>query len=211
MVTDAEFLAALRRERLMPIIRADDPERVLAVAQSLAGSGFRALEVSLTTPGAPALIGELARTLEGVLVGAGTVLDPVEVEVVAEAGAEFVVTPALTDAVRAANTLALPSLVGAFTPTEVVTAVRSGATAVKLFPADLGGPAYLSALRAPLPDVPFVPVGGVSVETGREYLARGAVALGLGSPLLGDAASGGSLDALAGRAASFRSLVEEPA
>ena len=203
-----DFLALLRRERLMPIIRASEPDHVPDVAGTLVSLGFRVFEVSLTTPGAAELIRHLVDTLDGAHVGAGTVLDPGQVETVAAAGAGFVVTPALTPAVATAAAVGLPTLVGALTPTEILAAVRAGATAVKLFPAELGGPAYLSAVRAPLPDLPLVPVGGVTVDVGAEYLRRGAVALGLGSPLIGDAASGGSLDALAERGAAFRALVE---
>jgi 2-dehydro-3-deoxyphosphogluconate aldolase/(4S)-4-hydroxy-2-oxoglutarate aldolase len=206
----ATFLELLRTERLLPIIRAADPDRVPDVAGTLVGLGFRLFEVSLTTPEAPQLISHLGAAFPEAHVGAGTVLEPEQVETVAHAGARFVVSPAVTDAVTTAGALGLPSLIGALTPSEVVAAVRGGATAVKLFPAELGGPAYLSALRAPLPHVPLVPVGGVTVETGADYLRRGAIALGLGSPLLGDAAEGGSLAALAERAAAFRTLLTEP-
>ncbi|HEY0497716.1 MAG TPA: bifunctional 4-hydroxy-2-oxoglutarate aldolase/2-dehydro-3-deoxy-phosphogluconate aldolase, partial [Kutzneria sp.] len=95
---------------------------------------------------------------------------------------------------------------GALTPTEIESAVSVGAEAVKLFPASLGGPAYLSALRQPFPDVPFVPVGGVGLAETESYLAAGAIAVGVGSPLVGDAAAGGDLSALAERAARFVKL-----
>jgi 2-dehydro-3-deoxyphosphogluconate aldolase/(4S)-4-hydroxy-2-oxoglutarate aldolase len=94
-------------------------------------------------------------------------------------------------------------IAGALTPTEVVAAVHRGATAVKLFPASIGGPSYLKALRDPLPDVPFVAVGGVDVAKAEEYFAAGAIAVGLGSPLLGDAPQGGDLGALRERARAF--------
>ncbi len=209
MLDDDALLALLRRERLLPIIRAADPDRVPDVARTLVALGFRLFEISLTTPGAPDLIRHLVDSLDGVHLGAGTVLEPGQVETVAASGARFVVTPALTPALATATGLGLPALVGALTPTEVVAAVAAGAAAVKLFPAEVGGPGYLSALRAPLPDVPFVPVGGVTVDVGAEYLRRGAVALGLGSPLIGDAVSGGSLDALAERGAAFRALLNQ--
>jgi len=103
----------------------------------------------------------------------------------------------------------IPVLAGAFTPTEALTAMGLGAAAVKLFPSALGGPAYLRALRDPLPDVPFVPVGGVDVSLAAEYLAVGAIAVGVGSPLVGDAVRGGDLDALRARAAAFLAVAHE--
>jgi 2-dehydro-3-deoxyphosphogluconate aldolase/(4S)-4-hydroxy-2-oxoglutarate aldolase len=102
----------------------------------------------------------------------------------------------------------VPVLVGALTPSEVIAAVDLGATAVKLFPAaQLGGPSYLRALREPFPGVPFVPVGGVTADTVAAYLAAGATAVGAGSPLIGDAAGGGSLEALRQRARAMRAAV----
>jgi 2-dehydro-3-deoxyphosphogluconate aldolase/(4S)-4-hydroxy-2-oxoglutarate aldolase len=92
------------------------------------------------------------------------------------------------------------------TPTEVHSAMDRGAAAIKLFPASLGGPRYLSALRDPFPGVPFVPVGGVDADAARDYLGRGAVAVGVGSPLVGDAASGGDLAALRERARAYLAL-----
>ena len=118
------------------------------------------------------------------------------------------VTPAVTESVAESVARGIPVLVGAFTPTEVVTAVGLGATAVKLFPSSIGGPAYLRALRDPLPGVSFVPVGGVNAALAAEYLSAGAVAVGVGSPLVGDAARGGDLDALRARAAEFLTVAE---
>ena len=118
------------------------------------------------------------------------------------------VTPAVAESVAESVTRGIPVLAGAFTPTEVLTALSLGATAVKLFPSSIGGPAYLRALRDPLPDVPFVPVGGVDAALAAEYLAAGAVAVGIGSPLVGDAARGGDLDALRERAAKFLTVAE---
>lgn len=93
---------------------------------------------------------------------------------------------------------------GALTPTEIEAALARGADAIKLFPGSLGGPGYLKALRDPFPEVPFVPVGGVDAQIARDYLDRGALAVGVGSPLVGDAADGGELEQLRARAAEFR-------
>jgi 2-dehydro-3-deoxyphosphogluconate aldolase/(4S)-4-hydroxy-2-oxoglutarate aldolase len=132
------------------------------------------------------------------------VLTAADARASAEAGASYLVTPAVTEAVAEGRRLGLPVLAGAFTPTEVVAAISAGATAVKLFPAFLGGEAYLRALREPFPDIAFVPVGGIGPSEAAGYLRAGAVAVGAGSPLVGDAAHGGNLDALTTRVQAFK-------
>jgi 2-dehydro-3-deoxyphosphogluconate aldolase/(4S)-4-hydroxy-2-oxoglutarate aldolase len=199
-----EFLEELTRERLLAIIRGTDPVAAVQAALVLLECGIRFLEVSLVTTDALNVIAEVARRApDGCLIGAGTVLTREDVAHAQEAGARFMVTPAVTESVAESVSRGIPVLAGAFTPTEVVMAMGLGATAVKLFPSATGGPAYLRALRDPLPGVPFVPVGGVNADFAAEYFAAGAVAVGIGSPLVGDAARGGDLDALRARAAEF--------
>lgn len=188
------FDEALRSARLVAIVRGDDPA---GAVRTLFDAGIRLVEVSLTSRDALRVIADLASA--GWL-GVGTVRSAADVDAAVAAGARFAVSPATTPVVRRAVEAGLPILAGALTPTEVETAMGFGADAVKLFPASLGGVEYLRALRAPFPDVPFVPVGGVGLAEAVEYLAAGAVAVGVGSPLVGDAADGGSLTALADRA-----------
>jgi 2-dehydro-3-deoxyphosphogluconate aldolase / (4S)-4-hydroxy-2-oxoglutarate aldolase len=208
------LLAELRSRRLLAIIRGTDPGAAVRSALALAEEGVTLIEVSLTTPDAFGVISRARAELgaggeasagsgAGVHVGAGTVVSAEDASRAAAAGADFVVTPAIVPGILTAAEHGLPLLCGALTPAEVVTAVRQGAVAVKLFPASLGGPRYLRALRDPFPDIPFVPVGGVDADAAREYLAAGAAAVGVGSPLLGDAASGGSLIDLRARARRF--------
>jgi 2-dehydro-3-deoxyphosphogluconate aldolase/(4S)-4-hydroxy-2-oxoglutarate aldolase len=202
------FDETLRESRLLAIVRGDQPDAIRATVDTLFDAGVRLVEVSITGGTALRVISSLVGGVpEGCLLGAGTVRTEADVAGVGEAGGQFVVTPALTDAVPAAVGAGLPVLAGGLTPTEIETALEIGATAVKLFPASLGGPAYLSALRQPFPDVPLVPVGGVGVAEAKDYLARGAIAVGVGSPLVGDAASGGDLGALAERAKRFLEAV----
>lgn len=199
---------ALRSHRLVAVVRSDDPEAALASVLTLADAGVAVIEISTTSRDA---VGVLARARAelgpDVLLGAGTVLTESDVVQVEQAGASFVVTPGLAPALAEAARLGLPVLAGALTPTEVVAAGLAGAAAVKLFPASLGGPRYLKQLREPFPEVPFVPFGGVDVTAAAEYLAAGAVAVGVGRPLLGDAPGGGSLAALRDRATAFRAAV----
>jgi 2-dehydro-3-deoxyphosphogluconate aldolase/(4S)-4-hydroxy-2-oxoglutarate aldolase len=207
-VTPDELRAVLAEERLLAIVRGPDPARLLDCLRVLAEAGVRLVEVSLTSTGAVDVLAAAASELGDVLVlGAGTVLTEAQASDVRAAGARYIVTPAAGAGADAAYRSAMPVLAGALTPTEVWAAHERGAAAVKLFPASLGGPAYVRALRDPFPDVPLVPVGGVDAAAAAAYLAAGAVAVGVGSPLLGDAVSGGDLAALAVRARQFRDAV----
>ncbi|QKW10292.1 bifunctional 4-hydroxy-2-oxoglutarate aldolase/2-dehydro-3-deoxy-phosphogluconate aldolase [Streptomyces sp. NA04227] len=201
----ADLLSALEDQRLLAIVRGKDPAAALDTVLSLFRYGVGIVEVSLTGADALGVIAQ-ARSALGpeALLGAGTVLTAQQARDAAAAGACFGVTPAVTEAVGACRDLGLPVLAGAVTPTEAVAAMNQGASAVKLFPATLGGPAYLRALRDPLPDVPFVPVGGVDAAAVRAYLAAGALAVGVGSPLVGGAADGRDQGELALRAEQFR-------
>lgn len=202
-----ELLAGLEKNRLLAIIRGNDPDACVNTALTLIDAGITVLEVSLTTTDALRVISRIAEVSRGrSIIGAGTVMTPGQVREAHEAGAQFIVTPCLAPSTDAALNLGLPLLVGALTPAEVYTAAREGATAVKLFPASVGGPAYLKALRDPFPDISFIPVGGVGAESVTDYLQAGALAVGAGSPLTGDAPRGGSLAELAGRASKFIGL-----
>ncbi len=206
-----DLLALLRERRLLAIVRGGRAEAVFETVLTLAREGVGLIEVSLTSDRALDVIARARGELgPGSVLGAGTVRTAGEARDVHAAGADFVVTPGLGDAVREAGRLAMPTLAGALTPSEVIAARAAGADAVKLFPASaLGGPDYLRALRAPFPDVPFVPVGGVDERSGRRYLEYGAIGIGVGSPLIGDAADGGDQDALRERVRAFRRVAEE--
>jgi 2-dehydro-3-deoxyphosphogluconate aldolase/(4S)-4-hydroxy-2-oxoglutarate aldolase len=205
----SDLLTKLRDNRLLAIIRGTSPEACFDTAMTLIGAGITILEVSLTTQDALTVIRRVAEASRGrALIGAGTVLTPGQVREAQEAGAQFIVTPCLASSTDAAFNLGLPVLVGALTPAEVYAAAREGATAVKLFPASVGGPAYLKALRDPFPGIGFIPVGGVSAESVTDYLQAGALAVGAGSPLTGDAPRGGSLSELGDRARKFTRLAK---
>ncbi|QEU97678.1 aldolase [Streptomyces kanamyceticus] len=200
-----DFPAALRARRLVAIVRGTDPGASFRTVMTLVESGVPLVEVSLS--GADALgVLRRARAELGAdaWLGAGTVLTADDARRAADAGANLIVTPGLGAGVEEAGRLGLPVLGGVLTPTDVIAAQAAGVTALKIFPASaMGGPSYLRALRAPFPDTPFVPVGGVDAAAAEAYLALGAVAVGVGSPLIGDAADGGDLDALRTRAAEF--------
>jgi 2-dehydro-3-deoxyphosphogluconate aldolase/(4S)-4-hydroxy-2-oxoglutarate aldolase len=199
-----EFVRLLQSHRVLGIVRGTSGAGVIRAAIALAEEGIGVLEISLTTPGATDAISRVRRELGATAwIGAGTVMTAGDVQRVIDAGANFIVTPGLTPAVSSAKSRHLPVVGGCFTPSEIVAAVELGVEAVKLFPISLGGVGYLRALRDPFPSVPFVPVGGIDAFAARAYLEAGAVAVGVGSPLVGDAASGGSLDDLRSRVRSF--------
>ena len=172
---------------VIAVVRAPEADRVRAVARALAAGGVGAVEITLTTPGAIALIADLARDddLSGCVVGAGTVLDEAAARAVIDAGARFVVSPTLDHAViRACRERAVPCMPGAFTPTEILEAWRAGASLVKLFPAASLGPDFIRDVLAPLPFLRLVPSGGVTLENAAEWIRAGAAAVSVGGALL---------------------------
>ncbi|UJW29303.1 bifunctional 4-hydroxy-2-oxoglutarate aldolase/2-dehydro-3-deoxy-phosphogluconate aldolase [Saccharothrix sp. AJ9571] len=194
------MLDELKEHRLLAIIRGDDPVADERTALTLIDAGVRMLEISLTSADALRVLEKVATQAAGASIGAGTVLTAEDARRAKDAGATYAVTPALGEGVNAALELGLPVLAGAMTPTEVQAAHVAGATAVKLFPAEHLGPSYLAALRGPFPDLAFVPVGGVTLEDVPPYLAAGAVAVGVGSPLT---SHNGDLTALRHRATTY--------
>jgi 2-dehydro-3-deoxyphosphogluconate aldolase/(4S)-4-hydroxy-2-oxoglutarate aldolase len=203
------FVDALTRARVMAIIRGTDGGAAFATSLALFDEGVRFVEISLTTPGACGAIEKVRAQLpEGAQIGAGTVLTAADVADVEAAGAQFVVTPAVTPSVVVAAERGLPVAAGALTPTEAVTAVQQGASVVKLFPASIGGPSYLKAVRDPFPHIPFLAVGGVGLAELDAHLAAGAIGVGVGGPLVGDAPSGGDLVALRERARAYVAAAE---
>lgn len=199
----ARMSDALTTTRVVAILRAENSSRAEAVVDVLLDNGIRSLELTLTTEGALAVVERLAsRVPEGTDLGVGTVLTVDDVDRAADAGARFVVSPSVDPTViEAAGRRGIASYPGALTPAEIHAAWTAGATAVKLFPAGALGPGDLRAVRAPLPDVPLVPTGGVAVEEVGAWLDAGAAAVGLGSPLIGDAlTTNGDLDGPARRA-----------
>lgn len=171
---------------IVAIVRFNDPAPLVNVVKALADGGVSVAEVTLTVPHALDVIREAKRQLgDRVLLGAGTVLDPETARAALLAGAEFIVAPTVNLEVvklcRRYDRLVMP---GAFTPTEVLAAWEAGADIVKVFPADVVGPAFFKALRGPLPQVKLMPTGGVDLTTAAEFLKAGAVCLGIGGQLV---------------------------
>ncbi len=207
-MTKDEVLGRLLAGRVVAVIRMKDADGLAAAAAALARGGVRAVEVTMTVPGAVGIIRELARTKgPGALVGAGTVLDAATAAAVIEAGADFVVSPVFDrDTVSVCRESGVVVAPGAFTPTEIVAAWRAGADLVKVFPATALGPQFVRDVRGPLPEVRLMPTGGVTVGNARDFLAAGAACVGLGTALVdAEAVEAGDWAAIEARA---RRLVE---
>ena len=202
-MTKDEVLGAILETKVVAVIRMKDAARLADVAAALGRGGVRALEVTMTVPGAVGIIREMAKSkAPGTLVGAGTVLDAGTAKDVIAAGADFVVSP-ITDreTVRVCCDAGVLVAPGAFTPTEIVAAWRAGADIVKVFPATSLGPQFCRDLRGPLPEVRLMPTGGVTIENARDFIAAGAAAVGLGTALVdAKAVEAGDWEALEARA-----------
>jgi 2-dehydro-3-deoxyphosphogluconate aldolase/(4S)-4-hydroxy-2-oxoglutarate aldolase len=183
----AEVCRRIEEIGVVPVVRLSSARSVLHAVEALVEGGITVVEITMTVPDAISVIREAStRFGDSVLVGAGTVLSPADAERAVQAGARFVVSPALdADVVRAANELDVPVMPGVLTPTEILAALRAGADWVKIFPCSaVGGARYLRALRGPFPELKMLPTGGVNLTTAAEYIAAGAVAVGIGSELL---------------------------
>jgi 2-dehydro-3-deoxyphosphogluconate aldolase/(4S)-4-hydroxy-2-oxoglutarate aldolase len=186
MTLRSDTVAAIEDAGVVAVIRIKEPEKLRAVVDAIADGGVRALEVTMTVPGAVELIRGLAPTLPaGFILGAGTVLDRETAARVIDAGARYVVSPvfrrSVIDACHERGVAAMP---GCFTPTEILEAWEAGADVVKVFPATALGPGYIKDVRAPLPQVKLMPTGGVTIDNAGEWIKAGAVAVGVGTALL---------------------------
>jgi len=182
----ATWLAILRRQRAIAIIRAPALAMGWQMAQAAVAGGFRLIEITWTSDRPAALVSQLREQLPAdCWVGVGTVLSPADLAEAIAAGAQFCFMPHTDPALMAiGQTQSLPMMPGALTPTEIVTAWQLGAGGVKVFPCQsVGGPAYIRHLQGPLGHIPLIPTGGITVESGRDYLAQGAIAIGIASSL----------------------------
>jgi 2-dehydro-3-deoxyphosphogluconate aldolase/(4S)-4-hydroxy-2-oxoglutarate aldolase len=205
-------LAALRAATVIAVLRAPSAEAGVRATDALVAGGITGIEITYSTPDAAAVIREIRqRHGDAVYLGAGTVLEQAQAAEAVDAGAEFLVSPGTEPELAAAMLDAgVTVLSGALTPSEVMTALRLGVQVVKLFPASLGGTAYLKALRGPFPQVSFVPTGGVNAGNLAEWLAAGAVAVGAGSDLCSTSAlATGDWDTITATARQFAAAAEQ--
>jgi len=182
-----DTIRRIREIGIVPVVRAANLDEARQAINAICAGGIPIIEVTMTVPNAPAMIRELVQHYgDQVLTGAGTVTTARQAEVCLASGAQFLVSPGFSSAVLQLaaehGTLAIP---GALTPTEVMAALEAGARVIKIFPCgSAGGAKHIKALRAPFPDTPFIPTGGINVTNAAEYLAAGSFALGVGADLV---------------------------
>ena len=178
-------LQQLKAVKVIALIRANSSDSLLECARALAAGGLNAIELTMTTPGAIEMTTKVARELPDLLLGLGTVLDAATARAGIDAGAKFIVTPAVRpEVIAVCKERGVPVLSGALTPTEAYTAWELGADVIKIFPAEFFGPAYIKSLKAPFPHIEFLPTGGVTPETVGDFLRAGAFATAAGSALV---------------------------
>jgi 2-dehydro-3-deoxyphosphogluconate aldolase / (4S)-4-hydroxy-2-oxoglutarate aldolase len=212
MTRRAETANSIRKSGVVAVVRTRESDRVTAIAEALIEGGLTAIEITTTVPGAV----DVLRTLSGalgnrVLLGAGTVLDPETARRVIDAGARFVVSPIFRkDLLKLCHAEDVAVVPGCFTPTEIFEAWESGADFVNVFPANVLGPAYFRSLRGPIPHLPIIPSGGVTLDNVAEWIGAGAVALGVQTALLDpQAIASGHYGVLTARASAFLAAVKQ--
>jgi 2-dehydro-3-deoxyphosphogluconate aldolase/(4S)-4-hydroxy-2-oxoglutarate aldolase len=187
-----EVLRKITASGLVAVIRAENPDQAARIAEACGLGEVAALEITFTVPGASGVIEHLAkRFADKILLGAGTVLDPETARIAVLAGAQFVVSPAVNpDTARLCNRYQVPYMPGAGTIGEVIAAMECGADIVKVFPGEILGPAFVKAIKGPLPQAQLMPTGGVTLQNVSEWIKAGAVAVGVGGNLTAGAKNG---------------------
>lgn len=193
MLSSSTVIQNMINGGLVAVVRAENEEQALKIADACQQGGVAALEITYTVPGATRVIERLAQEFAGggILIGAGTVLDTETARTAILAGAQFVVSPYLNvDVVTLCNRYDIPSVPGAMTIKEVVEALNAGAPLVKAFPGEVLGPAFIKAVRGPIPHVKMIPTGGVSLDNVDTWIKAGCVAVGVGGNLTAGAKTG---------------------
>jgi len=178
-------LTKIKSEKVVALIRADGPDGLLDCAKALAEGGLTSIELTMTTPGAIRVLEKATAELPDFIFGLGTVLDAETARAGILAGAKFIVTPATRpDVIEVCKRYSIPIFSGAFTPTEILRAWEAGSDAIKIFPAEFFGPNYIKSVKAPFPQIDFVPTGGVNENNVGDFLKAGAMATAAGSSLV---------------------------
>jgi 2-dehydro-3-deoxyphosphogluconate aldolase/(4S)-4-hydroxy-2-oxoglutarate aldolase len=183
-------LAQVLDSGIVAVVRSPDSQQLVEVVRALADGGVTVAEITMTVPDALDVLRQVRKALgDRVLLGAGTILDAETARAALLAGAEYLVSPTLNlDVIRLCQRYDKLVMPGAFTPTEILAAWEAGANIVKVFPAEVVGPAFFKALRGPLPQIRLMPTGGVDLTTAASFLKAGACCLGVGSQLVEPAA-----------------------
>ena len=204
-------LEVIQTTRIVPAIRAESEEQALLVAKALQQGGVGSLEVTMAVPGADKVIAKLAAAYPQLAIGAGTVLDAYSAQKAVDAGASFIVGPCFReDIIEVCKRYGVLSQMGALTPSEVLNAYQAGADVVKLFPISELGPSYLKGVKAILPQIPIVVVGGINLDNFISYIKAGACAVGVASALVNPKlVKEGKFDEITATAEKFVNAIKE--
>lgn len=174
----------LLEQRYVAVIRAASPQTALGAARAVAAGGIRMIEVTYSVPDAPSVMKQLAGR-DDMIVGAGTVLTAAQCRAALDAGAKFIIAPNLSlEVAKIAVDAGVMFCPGAYTTTEIVAARDAGAHVIKVYPVGVaGGPAYITVIRDPLPDIPMLAAGGTNLDNVVPFLRAGCVGCGLGAAL----------------------------
>jgi len=193
VLSKIENLKRIEESGIVAVVRAENPDQALKIAEAVKAGGIQAIEITMTVPGAVEVIRDLSQTYQKneILIGAGSVLDAETARICLLAGAEYIVSPALdVETIKLCNRYQKIVMPGAMSVTEVLRAMEAGADIVKIFPATLFGPKIIKAIKGPLPQAPLLPTGGVDVDNVAEWIKAGSFAVGVGSSLTAGAKRG---------------------
>ena len=195
-MTSLVSLKDIQENPIIAVIRGSNKENIVPIVTALLKGGIRSIELTAETKGISSIIEKVSNEFgDEVLVGAGTVLDPETAKAVISSGAEFVVSPTVnTETIKVTKRYGKLSVPGALSPTEILTAYEQGADLVKVFPASMFGPSYIKNIHGPLPQIPLMVTGGISVDNMKDFLDSGSVAVGVGSSLVDPASLHSSED-----------------
>ncbi|WP_139489020.1 bifunctional 2-keto-4-hydroxyglutarate aldolase/2-keto-3-deoxy-6-phosphogluconate aldolase [Brevibacillus dissolubilis] len=207
-----QIINSIVEQKIVGVLRGDSAEQVELFAHKCIEGGLNAIEVTFTVPSVVKCLENLTSHYAGrddVIIGAGTVLDTETARIAILAGAQFIVTPYLNpEVIRNCNRYQIPVIPGAMTIKDVVEGLENGADIIKLFPGEISGPRMISAIKGPIPQANIMPTGGVHLENIHEWLAAGAVAVGIGSDLTKEAVKTGNYDLITEKARAYKANVQ---
>jgi 2-dehydro-3-deoxyphosphogluconate aldolase/(4S)-4-hydroxy-2-oxoglutarate aldolase len=193
MIPKLQTLTKMTDCGLVAVVRAENSEQAIKIADACAAGGIAAIEITFTVPGAAKVIEDLAKVYQSgeIIIGAGTVLDPETARIAILSGAQYVVSPSINlDTIKLCNRYQIPIMPGAATIKEIVEAMEAGADIIKVFPGEAFGPGFVKAVKGPLPQAPLMPTGGVGLDNVADWIKAGCVAVGVGGNLTGGAKKG---------------------
>ncbi|MBV4438329.1 bifunctional 2-keto-4-hydroxyglutarate aldolase/2-keto-3-deoxy-6-phosphogluconate aldolase [Clostridium tyrobutyricum] len=193
MIEKIETLRRIEEVGVVAVVRAENSETAEKISKACIDGGIPAIEVTFTVPGADKVIASLKNKFseKELIVGAGTVLDSETARIAILAGAKYIVSPGFDlDTVKLCNRYQIPYMAGCMTVTEMVKAMEAGTDVIKLFPGSAYGPSIVKGIKAPLPQVPIMPTGGVSLDNVDQWIKNGCIAVGVGGQLTGGAKTG---------------------